>query len=109
MSRAVACREACEWELKCLAMCACRLRLSNAASVMSLPWPAHYPTAGSLSIEKIRAKGLSWRDMFVDIPITVHNSPMAAALAAEIAPPSAATTLDCDRCEMRAGSHCWFV
>ncbi|EFN54737.1 hypothetical protein CHLNCDRAFT_24150 [Chlorella variabilis] len=52
---------------------------------------------GSLTIEKIRAKGLSWRDMFVEIPITVHNSTMAAALAAEIAPSSAATTLDCER------------
>lgn len=59
---------------------------------------------GSLSIEKIRAKGLSWRDMFVDIPITVHNSPMAAALAAEIAPPSAATTLDCDRLNLGVAS-----
>lgn len=59
--------------------------------------------AGSLTIEKIRAKGLSWRDVFVEIPITVHNSPMAAALAAEVAPPSAATTLDCERC---AGDRC---
>jgi hypothetical protein len=53
--------------------------------------------AGSLTIEKIRAKGLSWRDVFVEIPIIVHNSPMAAAVAAEIAPPSSATTLDCER------------
>lgn len=101
---------------------------------------------GSLTIEKIRAKGLSWRDVFVEIPVAVstahrhawvagswsgwhnhftrpgisrlpeaacwlgviapapsiphaqvHNSPMAAALAAEIAPPSEVTALDYER------------
>lgn len=52
---------------------------------------------GSLTIEKIRAKGLSWRDVFVEIPVAVHNSPMAAALAAEIAPPSEVTALDFER------------
>ncbi|PSC72242.1 Eukaryotic translation initiation factor 3 subunit H [Micractinium conductrix] len=52
---------------------------------------------GSLTIEKIRAKGLSWHDVFVEIPVTVHNSHMAAALAAEIAPPSATTALDYER------------
>ncbi|KAL4450191.1 hypothetical protein ABPG77_010860 [Micractinium sp. CCAP 211/92] len=52
---------------------------------------------GSLTIEKIRAKGLSWHDVFVEIPVTVHNSPMAAALAAEIAPPSTTTALDYER------------
>jgi hypothetical protein len=60
--------------------------------------PACLPRcAGSLTIEKIRAKGLSWRDVFVEIPIAVHNSPMAAALAAEIAPPSTATPVDYER------------
>lgn len=53
--------------------------------------------AGSLTIEKIRAKGLSWRDVFVEIPVTLHNSPIAAALAAEIAPPAATTALDYER------------
>ena len=53
--------------------------------------------AGSLTIEKIRSKGLSWRDVFVEIPVALHNAPIAAALAAEIAPPSAATTLDYER------------
>jgi hypothetical protein len=36
--------------------------------------------------------------VFVEIPIAVHNSPMAAALAAEIAPPSTATPVDYERC-----------
>lgn len=36
--------------------------------------------------------------MFVEIPITIHNSPMAAALMAEIEPPTIATQQDFDRC-----------
>ena len=52
---------------------------------------------GSLTIEKIRSKGLSWRDVFVEIPITIHNSPMAVALMAEIQGPSGFSQLDYDR------------
>ncbi|GAB4818778.1 hypothetical protein N2152v2_005824 [Parachlorella kessleri] len=52
---------------------------------------------GSLTIEKVRAKSLSWRDVFVEIPITVHNSPLAVALMAEIEPPSTTTQQDFDR------------
>lgn len=52
---------------------------------------------GALTIEKIRAKGLSWRDVFVEIPITNHNSPLAVALMAEIEGPTACTQLDFDR------------
>ena len=52
---------------------------------------------GTLTIEKIRAKGLSWRDVFVEIPITVHNSPMAVAMMAEIEGPAGCSQLDYDR------------
>lgn len=52
---------------------------------------------GALTIESIRSKGLSWRDVFVEIPITIHNSPMAVALMAEIEGPTACTQLDFDR------------
>ncbi len=62
--------------------------------------------AGSLTIEKIRAKGLSWRDVFVEIPVTIHNSPLAVALMAEIEPPSTATQQDFDR---SAGLGRWAV
>ena len=45
----------------------------------------------------MRAKSLSWRDVFVEIPITVHNSALAVALMAEIEPPSTTTQQDFDR------------
>jgi translation initiation factor 3 subunit H len=59
---------------------------------------------GALTAEKLRAKGLAWKDVFVEIPITVHNSPMAAALMAEIEGPAAATQLDFDRLGLGVGS-----
>lgn len=52
---------------------------------------------GTLTIEKIRSKGLSWKSVFVEIPISIHNSPMAVALMAEIENPSGCTQLDFDR------------
>ena len=45
----------------------------------------------------MRARGLSWQDVFAEIPITIHNSPMAAALAAELAPRAGVSQLDFDR------------
>lgn len=53
--------------------------------------------AGSLTIEKIRAKNISWKDVFVEIPISVRNSTLAAVLMAEMEPPTSATQLDFDR------------
>lgn len=52
---------------------------------------------GTLTIEKIRGKNLSWRDVFVEIPITIHNSPLAVALIAEIEGSTGFTQLDYDR------------
>lgn len=45
----------------------------------------------------MRARGLSWREVFSEIPITIHNSPMAAALAAEIVSRGRVSQLDYDR------------
>jgi translation initiation factor 3 subunit H len=52
---------------------------------------------GALTIEKIRLKGLSWRDVFVEIPISIHNSPMAVALMTEMEAPSVCSQIDFDR------------
>ncbi|KDD75575.1 hypothetical protein H632_c611p1 [Helicosporidium sp. ATCC 50920] len=52
---------------------------------------------GPLTIERVRAANLSWQSIFVEIPISVHNSSLAVALMASIASPSALTQLDCDR------------
>ncbi|KAL6769389.1 EIF3H [Auxenochlorella protothecoides x Auxenochlorella symbiontica] len=41
---------------------------------------------GTLTVEKVRTSNLSWQSIFQEIPITVHNTPLAVALAAAITP-----------------------
>jgi translation initiation factor 3 subunit H len=58
---------------------------------------------GTLTIEKVKAKGITWEDVFVEIPVTVHNSPLAVALMHEMQSPSMGMTqLDLDRLNMDA-------
>lgn len=57
---------------------------------------------GTLTIEKIKTKSISWEDVFVEIPITVHNSSLAVALMHEIETPLVTTQLDMDRLNMDA-------
>lgn len=60
--------------------------------------------SGTLTIEKIRGSNLSWKDVFAEIPISLHNSPMAAALAAEITSRrSPLSAIDTDRLTLNAG------
>jgi len=59
--------------------------------------------SGGLTIEKVATRKLSWRDVFVEIPITLHNSPIAAALAAEISSCSTVNANDLDRLTLNAG------
>ncbi len=40
----------------------------------------------SLTFEKLRAKGVSRKDIFEEIPITLQNSPLAAAMATSLEP-----------------------
>jgi translation initiation factor 3 subunit H len=57
---------------------------------------------GPLTIEKVKAKGISWDEVFVEIPITIHNSPLAVALMHEIKTPLSLTQIDLDRLSMDA-------
>lgn len=57
---------------------------------------------GSLTIEKVRSKGLSWKDVFVEIPVTIHNSPLAVALMADLENSTGINQLDFDRLTMGA-------
>jgi translation initiation factor 3 subunit H len=50
---------------------------------------------GSLTIERVKSKGISWEDVFVEIPITVHNSPLAVALMHEIVGGEESGSADC--------------
>lgn len=59
--------------------------------------------SGNLTIEKVKAMNISWEDVFVEIPITVHNSPLAVALMNEINPPTPLSHLDIDRLAMDSG------
>lgn len=58
---------------------------------------------GTLTIEKIKAKNIAWKDIFVEIPITVHNSPLAVALMHEMESNSVSVSqIDLDRLNMDA-------
>ncbi|KAK9866989.1 hypothetical protein WJX84_005064 [Apatococcus fuscideae] len=51
----------------------------------------------SLTFEKLRAKGVSRKDIFEEIPITLHNSPLAAAMATALEPEMTAAQSDTER------------
>ena len=55
---------------------------------------------GPLTIERIKTKNIAWNDVFVEIPITIHNSPLAVALMNEIETPLSLSQLDLDRLTM---------
>jgi translation initiation factor 3 subunit H len=97
--------------LESLERCVCVVYDAAAAAAGSLgvravrlsePFVAAYK-AGKLTAEGVREGMLTWRDVFVEVPVTVRNSPMAAALAAELAPPAPASALDLDRLALDAG------
>ncbi|KAF8058059.1 TIF3H1 [Scenedesmus sp. PABB004] len=50
-----------------------------------------------LAGKDLREAGVGWRDVFVEVPIKIHNSSLAQALIADIAPPSGATAGDLER------------
>ncbi len=45
---------------------------------------AYNESSGQLTVEKIKAKGITWQDVFVEIPVKIHNSALAVAVAHEI-------------------------
>lgn len=51
----------------------------------------------SLSAEKLKEANIGWEDIFEEIPIVVHNSPLVTALMAQIEPTSETTQADYDR------------
>ena len=60
---------------------------------------------GVLTIERIKSKGITWQDVFVEIPVRIHNSALAVAMAHEIMGGSDCTfmnQLDVDRLNVDA-------
>lgn len=45
----------------------------------------------------LREAGVSWKDVFVEIPIKIHNSSLAQALIADLNPAAGATAGDLER------------
>lgn len=52
---------------------------------------------GKLSVKDMHAANLSWKDVFVEVPIKLHNSALVEALLASIQPESTASQSDFDR------------
>eukprot|EP00878_Enallax_costatus_P002206 GHUV01002377.1.p1 GENE.GHUV01002377.1~~GHUV01002377.1.p1 ORF type:complete len:333 (+),score=120.44 GHUV01002377.1:148-1146(+) len=50
-----------------------------------------------LTGKDLREAGVSWKDVFVEIPIKIHNSSLAQALIADLNPAAGATTGDLER------------
>eukprot|EP00199_Chlamydomonas_sp_CCMP681_P002659 CAMPEP_0119107122 /NCGR_PEP_ID=MMETSP1180-20130426/7990_1 /TAXON_ID=3052 ORGANISM="Chlamydomonas cf sp, Strain CCMP681" /NCGR_SAMPLE_ID=MMETSP1180 /ASSEMBLY_ACC=CAM_ASM_000741 /LENGTH=321 /DNA_ID=CAMNT_0007092561 /DNA_START=50 /DNA_END=1015 /DNA_ORIENTATION=- len=53
-----------------------------------------------LSAKDLREANLSWRDVFVDVPVKISSSPLTQALIAELQPAQALTAADLDRLDL---------
>ena len=56
--------------------------------------------AGCLCVstgKDLREAGVGWRDVFVEVPIKIHNSSLAQALIADLNPAPGATAGDLER------------
>ncbi|KXZ42312.1 hypothetical protein GPECTOR_164g154 [Gonium pectorale] len=49
------------------------------------------------TVKGLRDANLSWRDIFVDLPIKIRNSNLVQAVVADLVPPPTATQADVDR------------
>lgn len=56
-----------------------------------------YKESPSLTMEKLREAGVSWKDVFEEIPIMVKNSNLAVALAASVESDKPIDQRDADR------------
>eukprot|EP00898_Chlorokybus_atmophyticus_P002071 jgi/Chlat1/2865/Chrsp195S03021 len=53
--------------------------------------------SGNFTTDKLKTAGVSWRDIFEEIPISLHNASLVGALMAELEPDTLATQCDYDR------------
>ena len=58
---------------------------------------------GALTGEKMREAAISWKDVFDEIPINVHSSPLATALLHSIEPDTVADSRDFARLDLSVG------
>ena len=58
---------------------------------------------GGLTGEKMREAAISWKDVFDEIPINVHSSPLATSLLHSIEPDTVADSRDFARLDLSVG------
>ena len=58
---------------------------------------------GNLTGEKMREAAISWKDVFDEIPINVHSSPLATALLHTVEPNTIADGRDFARLDLSVG------
>ena len=58
---------------------------------------------GALTGEKMREAAISWKDVFDEIPINVHSSPLATALLHSIEPNTVPDSRDFARLDLSVG------
>jgi len=56
-----------------------------------------YKGDGILTTEKVKAGNITWKEIFEEIPVNLQNSALAAAMLAEIEPPSVIKQIDVDK------------
>lgn len=57
---------------------------------------------GKFTVEAMKAAGVSWKDVFQEIPIHIHNSSLATALMGQLKPTAPAQQCDFDRLQLSA-------
>jgi translation initiation factor 3 subunit H len=60
---------------------------------------------GKLTGKDLREAAVSWRDVFVEVPIKVHNSSLSQALIADINPAAGATAADLERLNLGSAPY----
>lgn len=63
--------------------------------------PSTLPPAG----KDLREAGISWRDVFVEVPVRVHNSSLAQALVADLDPAPRITEPDLERLDLGGSAY----
>ena len=58
--------------------------------------------AGNITAEKLKAANVSFRDIFEEIPVKVHNSALSKAVIAALEPEASIRQSSCDRLSLNA-------
>lgn len=83
--------------------CLCtRLEFEFCTHVCLVSHPAAPAAAAG---KELREAGVTWRDVFVEVPIKVHNNSLTQALIADINPAAGATAADLERLNLGSAPY----